>query len=103
MLTILGTGCVLPRELEPRIAFLLLKRTTLKHSRFEPCRFGISLLCLAISSTAFDVFNHQTDLVWMVEVASEAKHVWTRKARIAMFLSAVFIGCTCPITWSETS
>ncbi len=40
-------------------------------------------------SAALDGFDRKKDLVWMVEVESEAKHVWTHKARIAMFLSAM--------------
>lgn len=41
------------------------------------------------SSAAFDGFEPKSDQVWMAEVAEESTHVWTHKARIAMFLSAM--------------
>jgi deoxyribodipyrimidine photolyase-related protein len=34
-------------------------------------------------------FNPATDAVWMAEVAEESTHVWSHKARIALFLSAM--------------
>lgn len=40
-------------------------------------------------SAAFDGFDSITDAVWMAEVAGEATHVWSHKARIAVFLSAM--------------
>jgi len=40
-------------------------------------------------SSAFDDFDPRQDCVWMTEVASEARHVWTHKARIALFLTAM--------------
>lgn len=40
-------------------------------------------------SAAFDQFDKAQDAVWMVEVADEAKHVWSHKARIAVFLAAM--------------
>ena len=40
-------------------------------------------------STAFDGFDPSADVVWMAEVAAEAEHVWSSKARIAIFLSAM--------------
>ena len=38
---------------------------------------------------AFDGFDPVRDVVWMAEVAGEATHVWTHKARIAVFLAAM--------------
>jgi deoxyribodipyrimidine photolyase-related protein len=38
---------------------------------------------------AFDGFDHDRDRVWMAEVAEESTHVWTHKARIAVFLAAM--------------
>ena len=38
---------------------------------------------------AFDGFDRARDRVWMAEVAEESTHVWTHKARIAVFLSAM--------------
>jgi deoxyribodipyrimidine photolyase-related protein len=40
-------------------------------------------------SAAFDGFDRSRDQVWMAEVAEESTHVWTHKARIAVFLSAM--------------
>jgi deoxyribodipyrimidine photolyase-related protein len=40
-------------------------------------------------SAAFDGFDRGHDRVWMAEVAEESTHVWTHKARIAVFLSAM--------------
>ncbi len=40
-------------------------------------------------SSAFDGFDARHDAVWMAEVASESTHVWSHKARIAIFLSAM--------------
>ena len=40
-------------------------------------------------SAAFDDFDPARDAVWMAEVAEESTHVWSHKARIAMFLSAM--------------
>ena len=40
-------------------------------------------------SAAFDGFDRKSDSVWMAEVTGEAKHVWSHKARIALFLSAM--------------
>lgn len=40
-------------------------------------------------SLALQDFNPRTDRVWMAEVSEEATHVWSHKARIAMFLSAM--------------
>jgi deoxyribodipyrimidine photolyase-related protein len=41
------------------------------------------------SSAAFDGFDAAHDAVWMAEVAEESTHVWTHKARIAVFLAAM--------------
>ncbi len=40
-------------------------------------------------SAAFDGFDPKQDAVWMAEVAEESTHVWTHKARIAVFLAAM--------------
>jgi len=40
-------------------------------------------------SAAFDGFDPASDAVWMAEVEAEAAHVWSHKARIALFLSAM--------------
>ncbi|MEN0110086.1 MAG: cryptochrome/photolyase family protein [Planctomycetota bacterium] len=40
-------------------------------------------------SALFDDFDPEQDAVWMAEVAEESTHVWTHKARIAVFLSAM--------------
>ncbi|MFM8578215.1 MAG: cryptochrome/photolyase family protein [Planctomycetaceae bacterium] len=40
-------------------------------------------------SAAFDGFDHRRDAVWMAEVSGESTHVWTHKARIAVFLSGM--------------
>ena len=40
-------------------------------------------------SAAFDGFDRSCDRVWMAEVAEESTHVWTHKARIAVFLAAM--------------
>lgn len=40
-------------------------------------------------SAVFDEFDHKQDAVWMAEVEYEAKHVWSHKQRIALFLSAM--------------
>lgn len=44
---------------------------------------------LDADSAAFDNFDKKRDVVWMAEVAEESTHVWTHKARIAMFLTAM--------------
>ncbi len=40
-------------------------------------------------SAAFDDFDKTRDAVWMAEVTAESEHVWSHKARIAMFLAAM--------------
>ena len=40
-------------------------------------------------SSIFDEFDKEKDAVWMAEVDYEAKHVWSHKQRIAIFLSAM--------------
>lgn len=40
-------------------------------------------------SAGFDGFDAGQDAVWMGEVAEESTHVWSHKARIAVFLSAM--------------
>ncbi|MBM3858231.1 MAG: cryptochrome/photolyase family protein [Verrucomicrobia bacterium] len=44
---------------------------------------------LDAKSAAFDGFDPKQDAVWMAEVSDEAEHVWSHKARIAIFLSAM--------------
>jgi deoxyribodipyrimidine photolyase-related protein len=41
------------------------------------------------ASAAFDGFDRGRDRVWMAEVAGESTHVWSHKARIAVFLSGM--------------
>ena len=40
-------------------------------------------------TAAFDGFDKARDAVWMAEVSGEAEHVWSHKARIAIFLAAM--------------
>jgi deoxyribodipyrimidine photolyase-related protein len=40
-------------------------------------------------AAAFDGFDPAADRVWMAEVAEESTHVWSHKARIAVFLAAM--------------
>jgi deoxyribodipyrimidine photolyase-related protein len=40
-------------------------------------------------SAAFDGFDRRRDRVWMAEVPGESTHVWTHKARIAVFLAGM--------------
>jgi deoxyribodipyrimidine photolyase-related protein len=40
-------------------------------------------------SAALDDFDDKQDTIWMAEVPAEAEHVWSHKARIALFLSAM--------------
>jgi len=44
---------------------------------------------LDAKSAALDRFDSTLDAVWMAEVAEESTHVWTHKARIALFLAAM--------------
>lgn len=44
---------------------------------------------LDLQSAAFDEFDKSRDAVWMAEVAEESTHVWSHKARIALFLAAM--------------
>ncbi len=41
------------------------------------------------ASAAFDGFDSQHDRVFMAEVSAESEHVWSHKARIALFLAAM--------------
>lgn len=40
-------------------------------------------------SAVFDGFDSERDRVWMAEVCAEAERVWSHKARIALFISAM--------------
>jgi deoxyribodipyrimidine photolyase-related protein len=40
-------------------------------------------------AAAFDDFDRSTDSVWMAEAAEESTHVWSGKARTALFLAAM--------------
>ncbi len=44
---------------------------------------------LSLQSSALDNFDPRKDAVWMAEVSAEATHVWSHKARITLFLSAM--------------
>jgi len=44
---------------------------------------------LDLDSAAFDGFDSQLDRVFMAEVSAESEHVWSHKARIALFLAAM--------------
>ncbi len=44
---------------------------------------------LNADAAVFDNFDRGQDAVWMAEVAEEATHVWSHKARIALFLAAM--------------
>lgn len=44
---------------------------------------------LDLCSAAFDGFDPARDAVWMAEVDEESEHVWSHKARIALFLGAM--------------
>ncbi|MEM6331078.1 MAG: cryptochrome/photolyase family protein [Planctomycetota bacterium] len=44
---------------------------------------------LNADSALFDDFDQQCDVIWMAEAPAESTHVWTHKARIALFLSAM--------------
>jgi deoxyribodipyrimidine photolyase-related protein len=44
---------------------------------------------LDADSAAFDDFDPACDAVWMAEVPAESTHVWSHKARIALFLGAM--------------
>ncbi len=44
---------------------------------------------LDAASAAFDGFDSKQDAIWMAEVAEESTHVWSHKARIAIFLAAM--------------
>lgn len=44
---------------------------------------------LDLDAAAFDGFDPACDAVWMAEVAEESTHVWSAKARIAIFLAAM--------------
>lgn len=44
---------------------------------------------LDADSAVFDDFRVHEDAIWMCEAPAEARHVWSHKARIALFLSAM--------------
>ncbi|WP_290637728.1 cryptochrome/photolyase family protein [Aquisalimonas sp.] len=51
------------------------------------------ILCLGDQlnrdAAVFDDFDKSTDAIWMAEVPEESTHVWSHKARITLFLSAM--------------
>ena len=57
----------------------------------SPCRHLVIVLGdqLNHDSAAFDDFDAATDVVLMVEAREESTHVWSHKARTALFLSAM--------------
>ncbi|CUU37254.1 deoxyribodipyrimidine photolyase-related protein [Armatimonadetes bacterium DC] len=64
----------------------------LQHVRFNtPMRHLVIVLGdqLDRNNPALEGFDPKTDAVWMAEVAEEATHVWSHKARIAIFLAAM--------------
>lgn len=44
---------------------------------------------LDADSAAFDGFESQRDRIFLAEVSAESEHVWSHKARIALFLTAM--------------
>lgn len=62
-----------------------------KKSEDSECRNLVIVLGdqLNSDSAVFDDFDRERDVVWMAEVSEESTHVWTHKARIAIFLSAM--------------
>lgn len=56
-----------------------------------PCRHIVLILGdqLDETSSAFDDFDVEQDLVLMIEAQEESTHVWSHKARTALFLSAM--------------
>ncbi|MCO6457013.1 MAG: cryptochrome/photolyase family protein [Pirellulaceae bacterium] len=44
---------------------------------------------LSLDSSALAAADPRRDVVWMAEVPAEARHVWSHKARIVLFLSAM--------------
>lgn len=44
---------------------------------------------LNLDSSALRAADKSNDVIWMAEVGEESKHVWTHKARIAIFLAAM--------------
>ena len=61
-------------------------RPTRKYARFLVLVLGDQI---ESRSAAFDGFDPAADVVWMAEVGEEATHVWSHKARIAVFLAAM--------------
>ena len=57
----------------------------------ESCRQLVVVLGdqLNADSAVFDGFDRHQDVVWMAEVAEESTHVWSHKARIAVFLAGM--------------
>ena len=57
----------------------------------ERCRNLVLILGdqLDRQSAVFDGLDKNQDVIWMAEVAEESEHVWSHKARIAVFLAAM--------------
>lgn len=64
---------------------------TMSKKPIPECRNLVLILGdqLNADSVALDQLDRQQDVVWMAEVADEATHVWSHKARIVIFLSAM--------------
>ncbi len=64
-----------------------------RNRRYLPVGLRQLVICLGdqLNSDAavFDNFDRDKDAVWMAEVGQEATHVWSHKARIALFLAAM--------------
>ena len=69
--------------------------TAAPRSRKTPAGQRLRYLVLVLGdqlderSAAFDGFDAEQDVVWMAEVGEEATPVWSHKARIALFLTAM--------------
>lgn len=78
------TGCTIIGQLSPAVLFSI--RMANRRIRHLILILGDQLNA---ASAAFDDFDPQQDAVWMAEATEESTHVWTHKARIALFLAAM--------------